>query len=84
MNRPLVFAGAVLAVLGVALFVYAMTAATGNPPPTEYLPQGRGGPESGEPPLAISIIAGLIAAAGAAMIGIGMNRWSRSAVTKRT
>jgi hypothetical protein len=74
-NQPLVIAGAVLAVLGGGLFVFVMAAGTGEPPSTDLLPQLQEPVETDRPSRALAVVAGLVLAAGAALIMIGMNRW---------
>jgi hypothetical protein len=77
MNRPMVLAGSALAAVGVVLFLFVMIAGTGQPAPTDYLPQLQEPAETEPPSLLLSIVAGVILAAGAALIGIGMNRWTQ-------
>ena len=77
-NRPLVLAGGALAVIGVALFLYVMIAGTGDPGPADYLSQLQEPAVTDRPSLGLSIVAGLVLAVGAAMIMLGMNRWTRS------
>jgi len=77
MNRALVSIGAALALIGVIVLLAVLT---GSPAVGESH-----GIDSGRPGLwaqvvsnASGLTAGLLLAAGAALVGIGMNRWTSS------
>lgn len=80
MNRRLIGVGAVLLVAGALLLSYLLISGPGAGPPSERVPligETRG---RIDPPTRVwSIVAGLSMAAGAACIGIGMNRWGSDA-----
>jgi hypothetical protein len=73
LNRPLVITGGTLIVVGIVLFFVVMgaTPADDFTPGTAQLdPSAADDPSRGW-----AIVAGLVFAAGLAMVGIGMNRW---------
>ena len=73
MNRPLVIAGIALVVTGAIVFFVVMGATSG---PEDFAPVTAQDPVLlAEPSRLWSVLAGIVFAAGLAMVGIGMNRW---------
>ena len=76
MNRVLVAVGSVLAVLGAVILAITLFR---NPAPAAPTPAAPGSTQAVEPPSrGWAIGAGGLLAVGAALIGLGMNRWNRS------
>ena len=77
MNRALVALGSVLALLGVVVLAITLLRSPASAPPS---PSVSGGTQAVDPPSrGWAIGAGGLLAVGAAMVGLGMNRWNRSA-----
>ena len=75
MNRQLVGLGSVLALLGAIVLAITLFR---SPDPAEPASTSRGVTQTVDPPSRVwAIGAGGLIAAGAALIGIGVNRWKR-------
>jgi hypothetical protein len=78
MNRPLVLGGAALVIIGAVMLVLLFTQGT-TPVAPATGPVVDPSLQTTNPPSRLwAIVIGLVVAAGAGMIGIGMNRWRRA------